>query len=90
MKSLNSQAYATVLEKYLVSWTFNLVKYGSCSTLKRKCLLLKMISRVAYLNSQCAHYLVSISQKHLVKQIAFHPGSYGELFSTCAKGCEVQ
>lgn len=46
--------------------------------------------QVAYLNSQCAHYLVSISQKHLVKQIAFHPGSYGELFSTCAKGCEVQ
>lgn len=74
----------------MVSWTFNLVKYGSCYTLKNRCMLLKMISKVAYLNSQYAHYLVSISQKHLLKQISFNPGSYGELLLTCAKGFEVQ
>lgn len=53
-------------------------------------MLLKMISRVAYLNSQYAHYIVSISQNHLLKPISVHPGSYGELLSTCAKRFEVK
>jgi len=83
------QAYATVFVEYLVSWAFNLVKDGSCSALKRKCMLLKMVSKVAYLNSQYVHYLVSISQKHLLKQISVHPGNYGELLSTHAKGFEA-
>lgn len=34
-------------------------------------MLLKMISRVAYLNSQYVRYLVSRSQKHLPKHISF-------------------
>lgn len=69
------------------SCTSDLRKSGS-SALKRSWALLAMVSSVACLNSHCAHYLVSVSQKHLLKQVSFQAGSYGELLSTCAKGFE--
>lgn len=82
------RADAAAAARYFISWAFNLVKYGCCSALKRRCVLLKMISSVAYLNSRYAHHLVSVSQKHLLKQICFRAGSYGELLSARPKGFE--